>query len=49
LRTGYLLKCLNFDEYNNLCLTKEQVEEIATKNEKEGISKNKFKYGIYFN
>ncbi len=49
LRCGYVFKCVNIDKYNYITFTREEIEKIAQENEKDGIAKNKFKYGIYFN
>jgi hypothetical protein len=49
LRTGHLLKCFNIDKYSGKTLTREEIIEIASQNEKDAIDKNKLKYGIYLN
>lgn len=49
LRTGFILKIFNFDKFLNEKLNKEEIEELAGKNEEEGKAKNKFRHGIYFN
>eukprot|EP01022_Parablepharisma_sp_SALTPOND_P001574 TRINITY_DN1067_c0_g1_i1.p2 TRINITY_DN1067_c0_g1~~TRINITY_DN1067_c0_g1_i1.p2 ORF type:complete len:168 (-),score=18.22 TRINITY_DN1067_c0_g1_i1:179-622(-) len=49
LRTQRLLKIHNLDKYQDLKLTKEQIQEEANKNMKEGMEKRKFKHGIYYN
>jgi hypothetical protein len=49
LRCGYLFKCVNIDKYSYISFTKEEIIKIANQNEREGIEKNKFKHGVYFN